>query len=224
MTVDFNAALNAPMPQETGIEAVKLALAPYNIAISNMDAAAHGLMIEDDESNVMAVEMAGQVKRLWKKVEAIRKDEIEPHNKFVKAINALCKNYQNQFTEIEQILKGKISQYQARVELERRKAEEAARKAAEDLQAKLDAEAQAAGVESVTVDAPVIPEVKTVTHTAEGSAYQRTVWTHEIVDATRVPRKYLMVDEAEIKKAVKAGVRRIAGVRIFEKTTTVMRS
>ena len=42
------------------------------------------------------------------------------------------------------------------------------------------------------------------------------VWKHEVIDAAAVPREYLMVDDAAIKAAVKAGIRAIPGVRVFE--------
>jgi hypothetical protein len=45
----------------------------------------------------------------------------------------------------------------------------------------------------------------------------RLVWDFEIVDESKIPREYLMVNEKAIRAAIKAGVRDIPGVRIFQK-------
>ncbi len=44
-------------------------------------------------------------------------------------------------------------------------------------------------------------------------------WIHEVVDETKVPRAYMSVDGVAIGKAVRDGIRTIAGVRIYQKTT-----
>jgi hypothetical protein len=49
-----------------------------------------------------------------------------------------------------------------------------------------------------------------------GSVTATRVWKFEIEDESQVPRDYLVVDERSIREAVAAGVREIAGVRIFE--------
>lgn len=51
----------------------------------------------------------------------------------------------------------------------------------------------------------------------------RTTWSFQITDATAVPREYLMVDEVKVGKAVRAGTREIAGVRIFSEQSVVAR-
>lgn len=244
MTIDFNAAIGTtaaetrfdadyPQPKpgavvvvdnETLILRFKEDLAWVDDAITEMTAEAMALVVQDEATNITAVEMAGQSKRLWKRIEEIRKRATAEPNDFIKAVNGLAKSYQTQFSGIETGLKGKISQYQARIELERRKQEELARKAAAELQAKIDAEAKKAGVESVKIEAPVIPKQETVTRTADGSSYQVKTWVFEVEDEAKVPREYLMVDGKKLRDAVKAGVRQIPGVRIFEQTETRIRT
>jgi hypothetical protein len=46
----------------------------------------------------------------------------------------------------------------------------------------------------------------------------RKVWKHEVTDAAAVPREFLVVDETAIRRAIAAGTRAIAGVKIFEET------
>jgi len=232
--MDFNAALGeqpeidpVALPAVKGmasIDAVRAALSLYDAPLAEMVESAAALEVKDGPSQITAVEMAGQVKKLDKAIEKARKSFVDPANEYVRAVNGLAKSYQGQFQEIERDLKNKITQYQFKAELERRKAEELARKAAAEVQKKLDAEAKAAHVEPVKVVAPVVPEPPKVVRTAEGSASQRKTWTFEVTTPAEVPREYLMVDERLIRDAVKNGVRTIPGVNIYEKTETVIRS
>ncbi|MBW1713853.1 MAG: hypothetical protein JRJ59_11965 [Deltaproteobacteria bacterium] len=206
------------------IEAVKAALAEYDQRIDSMAAQAEALKVETEDQNVTAVEMAGQAKKVARAIESARKGFVGPPNEYVKAVNGLANHYKAKLAGIEACLKGKITQFQARLELERRKREEAARKAAEEAQKKIDAEAKAAGVEPVKIDAPVLPKRETVTRTEAGSAHQQKVWTFEVEDPAQVPREYLAVDEKKIREAVANGIREIPGVKIYQETRTVIRT
>ena len=42
-------------------------------------------------------------------------------------------------------------------------------------------------------------------------------WAYEVEDLSLVPREYLMLDEAKVKEAIKAGTRIISGIKIFQK-------
>lgn len=122
-------------------------------------------------------------------------------------------------------LKKKISAYQAKIELERRKQEDLAKKAAEDLQKKINAEAEKAGVEAPTVPAPVIPKQETVVRTETGtSSYQVKSWKCRIVDASLVPRQYCEPSTKLLNDAVKLGVREIPGCVIEEISDTRFRT
>jgi len=237
MTIDFGAA-NKPKPEPPATTLPELvepdtstlslgpirdALATYNGPIQEMAASASALVVDSHESNLTAVEMAGQVKKLGKTLEEGRVKYTKPANEYVKGINGLIKPFQDKLKAIENGLKGKISQHQARVELEQRKAEEAARKAQAELQKKLDADAKKAGVESVQIDALVVPKADPVARTESGTAYQRTTWEFEIEDEAQVPGEYKVADERLIRAAVKAGIRQIPGVKIYQKTQTQIR-
>lgn len=51
----------------------------------------------------------------------------------------------------------------------------------------------------------------------------RTEWDFEITDESQVPREYLMVDESKIRRVVRAGIRNIPGVRVYERQTLAVR-
>ncbi len=202
---------------------VRVALAVYDAEIDKMVAQAEALTVTDDATNARAVEMANQAKKIDAAIERVRKELVLPPNEYVKSVNGLAKGFQGRLGTIVASLRGKVGSYAQRIEMERRKAEEAARKAQEELQAKIDAEAKAAQVEPVQVAAPVVPKQSTIVRTEAGSATQRKVWKHEITDEGQVPREYLMIDEAKVRQAVKQGVREIPGVRIYEHTEIAFR-
>jgi len=182
------------------------------------------LEVKDDESLNLAVMIGGNAKKIAKAIDAQRKAIILEPAEFVKGVNAIAKAITDSLEEAERIAKQKIGQHQARIEMERRKQEEAARKAAEELQKRINAEAKKAGVEAPVVMAPVIPEQQKVVRTETAAAHQRKVWSFEVLDLAAVPVEYKIVDEQLIRDAVKMGIREIPGVRIFEETKTVFRT
>lgn len=54
------------------------------------------------------------------------------------------------------------------------------------------------------------------TRTSDAKATFVKVWRHRVVDAALVPREYLCVDESKISHVVKAGMRTIPGVEVYE--------
>ncbi len=139
-----------------------------------------------------------------------------------------------------------------RVERERREAEEAARKVAEEA-ARKAREAEEKAAEAADKETAVAAEqaaqeaaeaaeraemerfvaekaevAKVVdpgpVKTASGTTSVVMVWKNEVVDETVIPREYLQVNQAAITKAVRAGVRDIPGVRIFEEAQTRVRA
>lgn len=250
MSIDFNRALESPdtapvvredQPKpvqpdyKTMLETAKRGLSRYEEQIDRMIRQADGHPVRDDVTEREAVEMAGQAKKLITALETDRKKLIGDPDGFVRSINSLARGLKDRLTKIEGGLKRKITDYQQKLELDRRKAEAAARKAAAEYQAKLDAEAAAAHVEPVKVPPPVIPKKAAPVRTAEGTCYQHKEWTAEVEDLTTVPREYLEMVfktypaaranlETVLKKEVKQGVRKIDGVKIYEKSDTRIRS
>jgi hypothetical protein len=122
---------------------VKVGLFVYEPNIKAMEADAAALVVADDASMAKAVKIAGRAKKGFNALEKKRKEALEPAAEFTKSVNSLFKSYQGRFAIVESTLKDKINAHNAKVALERRKAEEAARQAAAAAQAKLDAEIKA---------------------------------------------------------------------------------
>ena len=210
--------------QPMSIEEAKEKLKVYVEKIDSMVLEANALVVNTDSTNEAAVLIGTSAKQIYKKLEDQRKALIEEPSAFLKSVNAFCKIFTDKLSGIESTAKSKISQYRAVQEQARREAEAAARKATEDLQKKLDAEAKEKGTEPVKVEAPIVPKKETTTRTETGAAYGRKVWSFTIEDVNAVPREYMVPSDSKIRDAIKGGVREIAGVRIFEETKTSFRT
>ncbi len=51
----------------------------------------------------------------------------------------------------------------------------------------------------------------------------KTEKAFRVLDISKVPLKYLMVDEAAVKKDLKLGINEVPGIEVFESTTTQLR-
>ncbi len=135
---------------EMSLETVKPKFRDLVTGVDIMVARANGLVVDSDGGLKDATALGVDAKRIAKLIEAKRKEVIGPHSEFVSSVNNFCSGFTERLvlnarktnpSSIEGVLKAKISTYQAKVELERRKREEEARRVAAELQAKLDAEA-----------------------------------------------------------------------------------
>lgn len=144
---------------------------------------AKAMEVKDDETLGLAVMLGGSAKKIAKAIDTRRKEIILEPSEFIKGVNGMCKAITDLLDEAEQTTKQQIGQHQARIELERRKQEEAARKAVAELQAKLQAEAEEANRKAREEAARI----------AEEEARKRKATEAEIVVARKAA-------EAEAKK------------------------
>lgn len=169
--MNFGAALNQedptedkievlPSTQVLSLEAVKPTLLACVSRVDEMVKQANELTVADETSNQKAVSIGGDAKRIVKIVEAKAEELTRDAKNYIDSVNGFVHLFTDKLVTqtktvggkkvvvnpdcIESVLKKKIGDYQNVVELERRKQEEAARKAALELQKKLDAEAEEA--------------------------------------------------------------------------------
>lgn len=206
------------------IEAAKVRFEPYLEKIDGMWAEASALTVNNDTQNEYAVTLGTSSKQLCKKIEDVRKEIIEEPNEYVKSVNAFAKIFTEKLQVIESLMKQKIAQYRAVQEQKRREAELAAKKAADELQKQLNAQAKALGTEPVQVATPIIPIGPPVTRTETGAAHGRKAWTFEVENEPEIPREYLEVSTKKINDAIRGGIRQIAGIKIYQKDTTTFRT
>jgi hypothetical protein len=156
---------------------------------------------------------------------------VKPLNDHVKMINAEAKMVMGPLEAADRYLREQMTAFDqeqralAIAEAARLKAEADA--AALELAAKMES-AGAASIAAGIVEHAVEQEVAVVrtapTHTAFGTtAGYRERWTFEVVDEKAIPRGYLTLDEQMVRKALAAGVREIAGLRIFDAGSIAVR-
>ena len=198
-----------------------------------------------------ASDLLGWIAGNNKRLEAQRVSLVKPLNDHVKFINGQFKDWMEPLKSANEIVREKVLAYkreEARIAAEAQAVEderirtEQARMAAEEErvraeQARLEAEAEAANAPPppplpppppATIvppsPAPIPAAPEKTTRSPLATTTIKKVWQYEITDPGAVPREYLVVDEKKIAAVVRAGLRSIAGVRIFETEQLAVRS
>lgn len=136
------------------LEAIRPKFSDFKTEAKGIVASAGALVVTDAETLAEVVELGGRAKRIAASIEAQRKAIIAEPQEFIDGANGICrsiteslvviKNSKKEITNpqcAENVLKGKYSQYQSRLEMERLERERKAREATAALQRKLDEEA-----------------------------------------------------------------------------------
>jgi len=194
--------------------------------------------ITDDASDAAGANLLAQVSTLRKAVEERRKEVTGPVNRLVKETNDAYRSISAPLDQAEKHLKAAWSKYrkakaeeEARARTKAAAEAEAARQAEEeaaddgDVMAELEAAGKRAALERSAREVPVAEaparSVKTV---GGGTVHTRRKAKFEVVDAKRVPRNFLIVNEKAIGAAVRAGVTEIDGVRIWTEDEVSVRT
>lgn len=179
------------------------------------------LAVVDEESMKMAIEGGAEVKGFYNRVEKVRKAIVDPLNKHVKFINGEFKKILGPVKEVETVVKDRILAYRRKVKEAAEKEEERLRKLAE----KRAEKAKEAG-KPAPLPEEIKPKVEAPAKTVsagEAKATARMVPKFKVFNPEIVPMKYRPIDESLIRKDVKAGVREIIGVRIWEEEELAIR-
>lgn len=213
-----------PMELARVVDFGKEKFALYESMVDDMLRELERLHVTDDAAQKKAVEIGSRAKRLGKEIDTRKDDFLRPANELVKGIRGFVKPFTEKLDTIETTAKQKIRDYLTIREVERRKAQLALDNAQKELQKKIDAEAEEAGVESIQIPQSVVKEGLVVTRTEFGSAHLRKSKDFKVVNPALVPREYLTVDERAIRDAIKRGIQEIPGVIIFDDTDVVLRT
>lgn len=219
----------------------------FHQAKEAMEAAQHAAQrateVTDEASCARAAEILVQAKGAVKAIDKNREAAKAPYLASGRAIDSEFKELQGSLSGIVERLTTEVNTF----EDNRRRAEEEAqrqherevaahKKREEDAEAarvKAAKEAEAANqppppppppAPAPPPPPPPPPREHATRHTSSGSVSGRTEWKFEVVDPAMVPRKYQKIDEVQLGKDVRAGARKIPGVRIFPVTNTQARS
>lgn len=205
------------------------------------------MTVTSPEESAKALAVGKEVKALLKKVEERRTELVKPHNETVKTINSYAKQISEPLLQAEAHFKKHLVEWEKVLEKKRqeefKKAEEARKKAEAEAQAKLKAQQEEAEAISMFMEQKDVKRQEIVMqaeaertvaqaekdHSAQAKeiasnkvsgARRRLV--HRVIDASKVPREFLIVDDSLIRKAIKDGVKEIPGVVIEEEVSIAL--
>jgi len=167
---------------------------------SRLSALAIRIEVGTTEQESKAYDALGQIKTALKTIETARKKITGPLNQSLKAANNMFKTLSEPFKSADLIIRDKILDF-------RRQQEEKARREQERRE-KIQASHEAKGHKTYDLE-EVEPEV------AQETVITRR-WTYEVLDITKVPRKYLLLDGVAVREVIRAGEREISGLRIYQ--------
>ena len=196
-------------------------------------AEAQALAIASPETKATAVDFLGRLARLKREAEEYRITMVKPLNDHVKHVNDTFKGVLGPVDEADRTVRQRMLIFDQ--EQRRLAAEAAARAERERLESeamlreaeRAEAAGQAAVAESLLTTAVAREETAKVTATqavappktmaaGAGAATVRKTWTFNVVNLDEVPREWLELNEARVRKAILAGERQIPGLEILQ--------
>lgn len=194
-------------------------LAAAEAGVLELDANVKQLTVSTDADLETAAELLVRIAERKKDIERDRVFFTGPLNQQVKAINERFQKLAQPLVAADTAIRTLVLKYRERQrELARIEQDKLAKQTAQAQQC-LEKKAEKFGVTAPVLATPLVAEQP---RTVAGVS-ARTTWAFEVVDATLVPREYLVVDTPAIRKAVHAGARAIPGVRIYEAESLAVR-
>ncbi len=177
--------------------------------IRDMVAFVKALNVNTEVSYNKVTSMYRQAREWKKSIEAKRKDLVDPFRKQMSIINDKAKDLTDPLDAVIDMANAKSSAYLRMLEEAKKKEDEELRKTA----AIFDAE-----------DEIYIPPMEknirgdgAVLVTTKEKAFR-------VIDLSKVPTKYLMIDEKAVERDLKLGIAEIPGLDIYETTKTQLRT
>lgn len=189
--------------------------------VRTAQSAANVIVVQDDPSMLEAGELRKKIKTVGKMIEEKKKAITKPLNEALKEVRSMFAPLEQSYEEAEKTVATKMIVYQNQVEAERRKIEAEAQRKLEEAQRKLEegeiTEKQAERIEQrLEIKLEKAPEVITKSE----DFHTKSIKKVRIIDATLIPREYLVPDMVKINAAVKSGVP-VAGCELFEEKILV---
>jgi len=181
------------------------------------------LEITNEESCQKAAELLATIAKYEKRINEECEKRIAIPKTFIKKVKARANEVVKPLTNSKKIVKLKLKDYKTRLELERREMEKKAEEERKRLQEQLDKEAKEKGIEPVKLPEVTMPKEKLKVSTDKGTVYERKHWAFKIVDFEKIPREYLMVDTKKVNAAIRAGIRNIEGLEIYQEVEIATR-
>jgi hypothetical protein len=177
--------------------------------IKDMFSFASALVVDNEVTYKKMTSLYSQA-RAWKKcVDEKRKLLTEPLRKQVASINDKAKELTDPLDGVIEVANAKATSYQSLLE-QKRQEEEARLRAAAEL---FDA-----------ADEVYVPALEKVIRGEGASAVTKVQKRFRVVDLSKVPPKYLMIDEKKLLQDIKLGLDCVDGIEIYEESVTTLRT
>ncbi len=206
-------------------------------------AAAQRAVIDSPEALEKAADLTKMIKVAAKKSDDLRLTLVKPIKEHAARIDAMFKPIKDDLAKAETAIKNKAGAYmeeQRRIAAEaaaaqQRAREEAALRAAEAAQESGDQTAADQIIQQAAAAAPVEAEAQGVARGDFGGTLStRSTTKHRVVDITKVPAEFLLVNDAAVRAAIRAAQKAaaesgrpfeltITGIEIYEDQTVVSR-
>lgn len=166
------------------------------------------LVVNSEESYKKITSLYAEAREWKKAIEARRKELVDPYRKKTASINDLARELTDPLDAVIDMANGKANGYVRMLEEHKRKADE-----------ELRAKGALFDAEEI-----YIPPMESIVRGDGAITVTKTETRFRVVDLSKVPLKYLMVDEAAIKRDIKLGLTQIDGLELYEEKTTQLRT
>ena len=166
------------------------------------------LIVDTEQSYKKMTSLYAQARDWKKSLEAKRKALIEPLRKEMAQINDRAKEFSDPLDQVISLANLKVNGYHALLEQKKAKEEALLREAASLFDAS---------------DEVYVPPVEKVLRGDGAVAVTKIEKEFRVLDISKVPLKYLMIDEKAVKQDLKLGISEIPGLEVYEETTTTLR-
>jgi hypothetical protein len=204
--------------------AFKSLMEKFEIHVDEMTEYGKKIKVGGIETERKSIDLSTSAKRVNSEIDKARMAAKRPYLDFTQQLDGMVRPIQKRLTTIEKSEKVKCISY--RNELLRKENEAAAKAAKEAAEVEAMREkisSPLAGL-SVGTPKPVIPAAAKVESMHAGSGSYKKVIVPKLVDITKVPAKYLLVDWKAVKAAQKQGVTKIDGIKFVEEMDMTLRS
>jgi len=189
-------------------------------ALEKSMAAVYAMEVVDDKTAAQITDLASSAKKAGRAIDMAMKAFVSPANERIKEIRGFAKIFTEKAAAIEAEAKTKIKAWHQSERIKREKEDAEKRRLAEIANKKLAEEAKAIGMseeDTPKVEVPTAPKLPPVIRTQNGAKSSVSmVWKFKVEDLCLIPGEYMIPDNVKIGKAVRAGVRDIPGINIFQ--------
>jgi len=183
------------------------------------------LEITNEESCQKAAELLATIAKYEKKINEECEKRIAVPKTFIKKVKARVNEVVKPLSNSKKTIKLKLKDYKTRLELERREMEKKAEEERKRLQEQLNKEAKEKGIEPVKLPEIAMPKEKLKVSTEDGTVYERKRWTFRVINIKEVPDEFKIekVDDKKVNAAIRAGIRKIPGIEIYQEVEIATR-